>query len=214
MNLTKIILSVAIVWTCVGCVFADDLESAVKARSDAVVTGCNTFEGKVRALRQYVHDKMLLPDSRLKPDGTTLNPGDVYPLNTIQRLDTGWGGWCDQQAAVFMHLAQKQGIPTRLVWLYKKGNADSCHTIAEALDGDRWIIVDPMFNLELRNNDGQMASRDDIATDLSVIKRSPIINELAIKEPRWIDDEEWLKIYVNPASVRFVLDGNKQDDHG
>jgi hypothetical protein len=79
MNLTKIILSVAIVANCIGCVFAEDLESAVKTRSDEVVKGCNTFESKVRTLRQYVHDRMLLPDSRLKPDGTTLSPGDVYP---------------------------------------------------------------------------------------------------------------------------------------
>lgn len=207
MHLSKIALSIIFALNCATFVYANDLESAVKARSDEVVKGYDAFEDKVRTLRQYVHDKMLLPDSRLKPDGTTLRPEDVYPLNTIQRLDNGWGGWCDQQAFVFMHLAQKQGITTRMVFLYKKGSPASCHAIAEAFDGERWVIVDPMFNLELKNIDGKMASRDDVAKDLNIIKRSPTIKELSIKEPRWVNDEEWLKIYTNTASVRFELPG-------
>ncbi|OGW76188.1 MAG: hypothetical protein A2Z72_08120 [Omnitrophica bacterium RBG_13_46_9] len=209
MDLLKIILSIAIMVNCANYVYANDFEAMVKARSDEVVKGCDTFEEKARTLRQYVHDKMLLPDSRLKPDGTTLRPEDIYPLNTLQRVDCGWGGWCDQQVAVFMHFAQKQGITTRMVFLFKKGSQNSCHTITEALEGDRWVIVDPMFNLELINHDGKMASRDDIANDFNIIRNPPTVKQLAKKEPRWENDEEWLKIYSNPVSIKFVLEGEK-----
>ncbi len=180
-----------------GAVGISNDELAIKNRSDQVVRGCNSFEDKVRALRQYVHDKMKLPPSGKKPNGTTLMPEDIYPLNTIERLDSRLGGWCDQQAQVFMRLAQKQGITTRMVWLYRKNhkdNNDSCHTIAEAYDGHRWVIVDPMFNLELQSKDGKMASRDDVMNDPDIMRRILNIQELE-KDNRW-NDEEWLSIYT------------------
>ncbi len=186
-----------------GVASANDDELAIKQRSDQVVSGHNGFEDKVRALRQYVHDKMKLSSMGLNPD-------QVNALSPIQKLDSGLGGYCSQQADVFMQLAQKQGITTRLVHLFCAGQPSSCHTIAEAFDGNRWVIVDTMFDLELKNASGQMASRDDVTNDLQIIRRTPNIKELIQEYPeRWEHNEEWLKIYSawSPFCVKYVLRG-------
>ena len=184
----------------------DELGLTIKKRSDEVVRESHGFEDKVRALRQYVHKRM--------PFDPNLNPDKVYPLDTIQRLDSGLGGYCDQQADVFMRLAQKQGITTQKVWLYLRKHKDindSCHTIAEALDGNRWVIVDPTLNLELKNKDGKMASRDDVTGDLDIIRRLPNFGELEKRAPcRKENSEEWLEIYSkrNPSRVDLYLRGD------
>ncbi len=106
-----------------------------------------------------------------------------------------------------MHLAQKQGITTRMVWLYRqhpKNDDDSCHTIAEARDGARWVIVDPLLNLELKNKDGKMASRDDVTDDPDIIRRLPNFKELEHEAPCRFENEGWIEIYTNRNQSRVV----------
>ncbi len=192
----------------VACV--DEDESEIKKRSDAAVGNQKDFEGKVRALRQYVHDQMMLSE-KLR---VSMDSHDINCLTTIQKLNSGLGGFCDQQADVFMHLAQKQRITTQMVWLYRKNYKDiydSCHTIAEAFDGNRWVIVDPLYNLELKNNDGKMASREDVTNDLDIIRRLPNFRELEKIAPcKGANTEEWLEIYTqqNPFYVNLKLRGD------
>ena len=186
-----------------GIAYANDDESAVKQRSDEWVRGRHSFENKVRALRQYVHDKMSFDHN--------LDASKVYPLDTIQRLDSGLGGYCNQQADVFMHLAQKQGITTRMVFLYRKDTPASCHTIAEALDDNRWVIVDPTLDLELRNKNGKMASRDDVGDDIDIVRHLPNFKELEKSAPcKGANTEEWFEIYSsrNPSNVVAEWNGD------
>jgi len=197
--------SILLVNTCIA--YAQSDQAALKVISDEVVKGSSNFEDKIRALRQYVYEKIAIPRKK----NPSLDPNLVWPLNTLERLNSGLGGYCDQQADVFMDLAKTLGITTRQVYLFCKGQRGSCHTIAEAFDGNRRIIVDTMFNLELKNENGQMASREDVTSDLGIILRTPNVQEL-IKEnrQRWESNEEWLKIYSyrNPFYIAKVLKGD------
>jgi len=186
---------------------ADDYEEKVKKMSDEAAKGCATFEDKVRALRHYVHIKMQVPIPAVKPNGDPIDPDEITPLNTIQKLTSGYGGWCYHQATVFTHLARKQGITTRLVLLLNRERTESPHTIAEAFDGKRWVIVDPYFDMELINKDGKMASREDIIKDMDILRNSPTIKELAKKDSRWKNDR-FLRMYTNPPTVRKARPGD------
>ncbi|MFH0771074.1 MAG: transglutaminase-like domain-containing protein [Candidatus Omnitrophota bacterium] len=171
--------------TVCGCAYESNYEREVKKISDEAVKGCVITEDKVRALRHFVHQKMKFPEPPIKPDGKEIMPEDIYPLNTMERLNSGYGGFCDQQVDVFMHLAQKQGVATRKIflWVERNGKITSPHTIAEALDGKRWVIVDPLYDLELCNKEGKMASRLDIANNTSILTSNPKVQELITKDP-------------------------------
>ena len=200
MKIISIVISVLLIST---YIYGDTYGNRLKTISDKAVEGCSITEDKVRALRQYVHEKMKFPEPRVKPNGEPLQPKDIYILNTIERLESGLGGWCDQQADVFMDLAKKQGINTRKVFLYiiKNGKRTSPHTIAEAQIGNRWVIVDTLYDLELTNKKGQMASRLDIAKDTSILYNNPTIKKFAKENPSIWTDENYLSMYYNNLGV-------------
>lgn len=187
-------------------------EKDVKEISDSVVVKCRTFDEKVLALRRFVRDKMRFSEGRLRPDGRHIRSWDIYKLDTIERLNSGLGGWCSQQAAVFMHLAEKQGIDTRLVSLYTAKDRKSQHAITLALSPDnRWVIIDldPEYDLELFTKDGKIASREDIRKDKSILYENPAIKNLIKENPAlWTDDR--LSMYYNElARVRNTRHGQK-----
>ena len=205
------------------CVYANDFELAIKARSDEAVKGCNTLEDKVRTLRQYVHKTIRPPQvgdqisdkqcsllknyytkiGKKRADNNVSSADDYYlfrdnmrfHMSTIDKITLGYG-WCDDMAVIFMHLAQKQDIRTRYVQLSNNERTSSPHTIAEAWDGNKWVIVDPLFDLEFENN--KLISRPEIVNDLSILRDSPSVKGLVKTDgARWKDDD-WLKIYTNP----------------
>jgi len=201
--LKKIIFFIICLVLLHGCGYANKYEQKLKEISDKAVKGCPTDVDKIRALRKYVHEKMKFPKPRVKPNGESLKPSDIYALNTIQRLESGLGGWCDQQADVFMDLAKKQGINSRKVFLYiiKDGKRTSPHTFAEAQIGRRWIIVDTLYDLELINKKGEMASRSDIAKDVSILHNNSTIKKFKKENPIIWADENYLSMYYNSLGV-------------
>jgi hypothetical protein len=203
-KMRKIILLLFCLAVIFECAYANSYEIRIKEISDGIVKGCTAFDEKVLALRRYVHNKMQFPKGRKKPNGGSITPWDIYPLNTIERLNSGLGGWCDQQADVFMHLAQKQGIDTKMLFLYVKEGEESRHTIAIALSPDnRWVIVDldPSYDLELFNKDGKLASREDVRNDKSILYENLTIKELIAKDSSMWTDEYLSMFYNNLARV-------------
>ena len=125
--------------------------------SSAVVGNNQDFEQKVRLLRNFVHENVhRLYGEHNRPD--TIG---------FEKLVYGIG-WCDQQSRVFMQLAKKQNIKSRLLFLKNEQGA-SPHSIAEAWDGQRWVIVDCTNDLDLSNKQGRMASAEDIKEDMSIL---------------------------------------------
>lgn len=157
--------------------------------SNRVTTGCDTFEEKIDSLRNFVHENVH-PVS-----------GEENRLDTvgIDKLVSGVG-WCDQQARVFMQLAKKQGIITRLLFLTAE-NGSSPHSVAEAKCGDRWVIVDPAYNLEFYNKDGEMASMPDIREDFNIVLENPKVRLWTANNPWW-GDKANLAMYRN--TPRYV----------
>lgn len=183
----------------IGYAYADDYEQQIKGISDDAVIGCKTFEEKVLALRRYVDKKMKFPEPRLK-DGKNLEPEDIYPLNTLARLNSGLGGWCDQQDHVFIRLAQKQNITTRMVDLIASTLGKEQHTIAEARDPNgRWVVIslDPINGFEPFTKDGRIATREDMASDRNILRNNSRIKEFAAKDPKYWGNDDYLSMFTN-----------------
>ena len=193
-----VILVLAVLFMC-SIAYADDYEQKIKDRSDEAVKECKTFEEKVLALRRYVDKRMKFPEPRLK-NGRNLVPEDIYPLNTLERLDSGLGGWCDQQAHVFIRLAQKQNITTRMIYLIARPPRTEQHTIVEALSPDgRWVVVslDPIHGFEPFTKDGKIATREDMANYKDILRNNSKVKEFAEKESQW-RDEDYISMFTNP----------------
>ena len=155
----------------------------------------DTFEGRVTAMRDFVHENTL-----------SIN-GYHNRLDTVAIEKLTYGiGWCDQQCRVFMQLARAKGITTRLLFLLLKSGS-SPHSIAEALAPDgRWMIVDSAYKLDLIKPDGSFATQADIKEDLSIVADNQRVKLRAQFEERWADPE-YLFVYYNLPRYVIVKEG-------
>lgn len=151
----------------------------------------DTVEKKICALREFVH-------LNVHPICGYHNRLDTV---AIKKLISGIG-WCDQQSRVFMQLAKAIGINTRLLFLTSANS--SPHSIAEAqLPNGRWVIVDPLFNLELHNKNGELATRQDIKENPNIITNNDKIKLRKQYDDQW-GDPDFIAIYYNPP--RIIVD--------
>lgn len=151
--------------------------------SNNVVKGSEDIEDKIRLLRNFVHDNVLPIPEENADSGTV----------AFDKLVSGIG-WCDQQSRVFMQLAKRQNIRTRLLFLQDE-NGSSPHSIAEAWDGEKWDLVDLSFNLELINGKHNMASMDEVEKNLKILTENPKIKTATKFNASW-KDKKFLSIYT------------------
>lgn len=164
-----------------------------------VTQNAKGFEEKIRALRDFIH-KNIHPLG-----GTYIRSGNTAAETLIYGI-----GWCDQQARVFIQLAHRIGIRARLLHL-RSGFNTSPHSVAEALAPDnRWIIVDPLFNLELLNKDGAFASQSDVKNDPDIITKNRRVQSRSGYDPKW-SDPKLLAIYYNTPRYVLTKKGRKFD---
>lgn len=143
------------------------------------------FNERVVALKNFVHENV-------HPVAGYENRLDTV---AIEKLISGIG-WCDQQTRVFMALASNAGITTRLLFLqYKTGG--SPHSVSEALSPDgRWVIVDPAYNLDLVNKNGDFATQEDIKNDLTIVSDNIRVASAARFDANWANPD-FLSVYGN-----------------
>jgi len=69
--------------------------------------------------------------------------------------------WCNEQARVFIRMAQSQGIPARLVFLFYS-NGLSSHAIAEAYADGKWVMTDLSHSIVFPGKDGRLMSAREV----------------------------------------------------
>ena len=164
-----------------------------------VTRDAETFPEKIAVLRNFVHEN-------IHPIPGYYNRGDTV---AVEKLLSGIG-WCDQQARVFMQLAAHRGITSRLLFLRLR-NGGSPHSVAEALMPDgRWVIVDPMYDLDLINQKGQMASQADIASNPDIISENERVKLRSRFETRWAE-KTYLSVYSNTPDYILTRHGIEPD---
>jgi len=193
------LLAICVIALLTGVVYAERSEAndheVLKQMSDNVVVNCNTDTEKVLAILHHIH-------SRMSP----VNVGPVTATSNTSLLDRiiAGSGWCNHQSEACMWFLAKQGIPSRLLFLMNNDNSASHHTIAEAYADGRWIIVDPLFDIEARNAQGGLISRDDVLKNINLLTDLPIMKErLKMEGDRFAD---WVAMYYRPAYRVYAID--------
>lgn len=158
-----------------------------------------TAPAKIAAIRNFIHENIYaVPDYYNRADTVA-----------VEKLLSGIG-WCDQQARVFMNLAASSGITTRLLFL-RFNPGGSPHSVAEALLPDgRWVIVDPYYNLDLLNKDGNPAGQADIKADPAILSDNERVKRRSRFEARWAKNV-YLSIYSNTPDYIVTSHGMKFD---
>jgi len=87
------------------------------------------------------------------------------------------GGHCGRRARLLIVLLGKQGIPARKIHLVNQNYArfghasEYVHAVVEAKVQDRWIVLDPLYNIIYRRRDGSYATLEEIRADSQVFQR-------------------------------------------
>lgn len=95
------------------------------------------------------------------------------PASLIQQN----GGHCGRRSRLLIALLAEQAIPARKIHLinqdyHRFGHASEyVHSVVEAKIGDRWAVLDPLYNIIYRNSDGSYASLEDIRANPEVFRR-------------------------------------------
>ena len=84
----------------------------------------------------------------------------------IQMLD---GGACGTHSHVLAKLLKKSHVPVRIAQM-KCGKEYGCHIVVEAKLNNKFVVLDPLYNLFFRNKDGQLASFSEISNDWNFYK--------------------------------------------
>lgn len=87
---------------------------------------------------------------------------DVISPVTYDLLSTK--GACGSYSMILSRLLEAQGIDYRIAQM-KVGNDYGAHILVEAKLDNRWVVLDPSYNLFFTTPDGKMASYTEVAED-------------------------------------------------
>lgn len=86
------------------------------------------------------------------------------------------GGQCGNLTRLFTTTARISGLKARRAHLYQVKGLDRpipeayVHAIVEVEIGDRWIIVDPLYGVVYRNENGELADSADLAAQPGLVR--------------------------------------------
>jgi hypothetical protein len=123
---------------------------AYKPLVDRLTQGCTTDSAKAINVYNFVANNCNQPQGNENPKYD--NTYDVLTHKTAS---------CDQQVWLLMHLLQLEDIDARMVFLYGYDSV-SHHTVTEVKINGKWIMLDPFYFHHYSNNQGKIASVDDI----------------------------------------------------
>lgn len=119
---------------------------------DSLTHGCKTDSAKAMNVYNFVANHCNQPQGSQNPKYN--NTYDVLTHKTAS---------CDQQVWLLMHLLQLENIKTQMVFLYGYDSI-SHHTVAEVKINGKWVMLDPFYSHYYPNNQGKIASVNDIIT--------------------------------------------------
>jgi hypothetical protein len=119
----------------------------------------------------------------------------------IQLLD---GGACGTHSHVLAKLLKQSGISVRIAQM-KCGKKYGCHIVVEAKISNKFVVLDPLYNLSFRNTNGQLASFSEISQDWDFYKKQvPEDYEMKMKY-EGVRYTNWDKIPVVMPLIKELL---------
>ena len=130
---------------------------------DQIIQGESSQQEAVVRLLAAIHDRIRFP-----PPEKTIQ--DVEPLEIWAKGQ----GFCDQQANVLAQVVRTIPLDVRLSFL-RDGRGTSPHSIAEVYLDGAWRIADPTLGVPILNHQGQLATREEVAEDPSLLTENSYV---------------------------------------
>jgi transglutaminase-like putative cysteine protease len=165
---------------------------------DAVIAGATSDEERARKLLHWTREQFTpgTPDPYPPPDAIT----------TLSEIRAGrTGGFCAQYAFVLVQALQSFGQPARVVTLLG-------HEVTEAWlpDQARWVMLDPLFDLQVVDQRGRSLSAIEIreahraGAPLAVTSANRLSEPLAAYVARYDRIAVWIRNAFTSAPVNFA----------
>jgi hypothetical protein len=125
---------------------------AYKPLVDSIIQKAENDDQKAMLIYKYVADNTNEPQGNQNPKYNC-----TYDVLTHKTAS------CDQQVWLLMALLRVEDIDARMVFL-RGSDSISHHTVAEVDINGKWVMLDPFYSQQYPNNQGKIASVDDIIT--------------------------------------------------
>src|SRR5260370_248267 len=174
-----------------SCVREYSVRRYLDGFSDAIVPNSLPADRKVKAILDWMRDE----PSR----ASTTNPDALatrHPQMTLtyrQLLNV-----CGTATNAFLNLARSSDLRVRRLLLLTP-NRNTKHVVAEVLVDDRWVIVDPMYRVILKDAKGHSLTRKDL-------QNPAVFEEAAAQIPNY-PREYTYNNFAHVRLARLPLDG-------
>ena len=125
---------------------------AYKPLAESLTEDCTTDSAKAITIYDFVVDNCKQPQGNENPKYST-----TYDVLTYKTAS------CDQQVWLLMALLRVEDIDAQMVFL-RGSDSISHHTVAEVKINEKWAMLDPFYSHHYPNNQGKIASVNDIIT--------------------------------------------------
>jgi hypothetical protein len=126
--------------------------------ANAVVPYSDSPERKVAAILGWMENGPAreTEDSEEDEVAEMRDPVDTLNYKDLLRV-------CGSGTNAFVNLASAGGIEARRLLLLNARGDNANHVVAEVRLGGRWVIVDPSFHVILKDSDGHLLTRQELA---------------------------------------------------
>jgi hypothetical protein len=162
-----------------------------------------TQEEKAISIMNAVHD-LLEPRTEFFGGRGNISFGPLKALNASRTVLT-FGGACGDYTHVLGRALRTAGIKINIIQM-KVGDLFGGHIVIEALVENRWIILDPLYNLYFKNPNGNLATFSEISGNWQYFQNQTPYNydpEYAYEGMRRTN---WTKIPLVLPAVKKILD--------
>jgi hypothetical protein len=138
----------------------------------------------------------IFSNSDLGPEAEIFHPVNVDLMTTR--------GACGSYSQVLARILQTFHFPVRLPQM-EAGGVYAAHNVVEAMIGQRWILLDPTYNLCFVRPDGTLASFEDVHKDWSYYSRQVPTGYNPAYRYEDVRYSNWTKIPVLLPALRSLL---------
>lgn len=151
---TNLVVLVSLLALLYGLAWEHSTRRYLKGFADATVPLAGSPEEKAAAILFWMHAG---PVREGAP--ASLNPGDREPEDTLNyaRLLRV----CGTATNAFINLAEASGLDSRRLLLLGD-DFKTKHVVAEARVGGRWVVVDPVYRVMLRDASGRLLTKEEL----------------------------------------------------
>lgn len=151
---TNLVILVAVVVLGYGLIWEYSTRKYLEGFADAVVPLSATPEEKVDAILAWMEHGPKRRSRESSQDVSLRDPHDTLNYQELLRV-------CGTATNAFLNLAFSSGLEARRLLLLGP-DRQAKHVAAEVRVGDRWVVVEPLYRVALRDASGRLLSKEEL----------------------------------------------------